>query len=103
MTSAAVFVLHLVQSSPSMLTEQTVYLSASGLAGTVRFVVLPNWPYRTCERIRVGGTCHPPECVCVGAPAGLPQDCGRLPWFAPFLRRALFLRRRFDDIEPPLF
>lgn len=29
------------------------------------------------------------------------QDCGRLPWFAPFLRRAFFLRRRFEDIEPP--
>ncbi|MEU0894409.1 FAD-dependent monooxygenase [Streptomyces massasporeus] len=30
------------------------------------------------------------------------QDCGRLPWFAPFLRRAFFLRRRFEDIGPPL-
>ncbi|RAJ89212.1 hypothetical protein K377_01337 [Streptomyces sp. PsTaAH-137] len=27
------------------------------------------------------------------------QDCGRLPWFAPFLRRAFFLRRRFDDMS----
>ncbi|GAA2564976.1 hypothetical protein GCM10010424_02150 [Streptomyces lienomycini] len=26
------------------------------------------------------------------------QLCGRLPWFAPFLRRAFFLRRRFEDI-----
>ncbi|XIG78894.1 hypothetical protein C1N81_40540 [Streptomyces sp. SGAir0957] len=27
-----------------------------------------------------------------------PQDWGRLPWLAPFLRRAFFLRRRFEDI-----
>lgn len=39
-TCAAMFVLHLVQSSPGMLTEQIVYLSASGLAGTGRFLVL---------------------------------------------------------------
>ncbi|MEU8869088.1 hypothetical protein [Streptomyces umbrinus] len=39
-TSLAVLVLHLVQSSPGMLTEQVVYLSASGLAGTGRFLVL---------------------------------------------------------------
>ncbi len=26
------------------------------------------------------------------------QDWGRLPWFAPFLRRAFFLRRRFEDM-----
>lgn len=29
----------------------------------------------------------------------VPQVCGRLPWFAPFLRRAFFLRRRFEDIK----
>ncbi|MDX3492163.1 hypothetical protein PV735_05595 [Streptomyces turgidiscabies] len=53
-TCAAMFVLHLVQSSPGMLTEQIVYLSASGLAGTGRFLVLrlfvfaagPNKPAR---------------------------------------------------------
>ncbi|MEU9170727.1 GtrA family protein [Streptomyces sp. NPDC048420] len=39
-TSIAVFVLHLVQSSPGLLTEQVVYLGASGLAGVGRFVVL---------------------------------------------------------------
>ena len=33
-------ILHLVQSSPGMLTEQIVYLSASGLAGIGRFLVL---------------------------------------------------------------
>ncbi|MDO0939397.1 hypothetical protein QQY66_49775 [Streptomyces sp. DG2A-72] len=39
-TSMAVCVLHLVQPSPGLLTEQIVYLSASGLAGTARFAVL---------------------------------------------------------------
>ncbi|WP_416973632.1 GtrA family protein [Streptomyces sp. 4F14] len=39
-TSVAVLVLHAVQSSPGMLTEQVVYLSASGLAGIGRFLVL---------------------------------------------------------------
>lgn len=39
-TCVAMFVLHLVQSSPGVLTEQVVYLSASGLAGIGRFLVL---------------------------------------------------------------
>lgn len=39
-TCAAMFLLHAVQSSPSMLTEQVVYLSASALAGIGRFLVL---------------------------------------------------------------
>ncbi|MGI5452578.1 GtrA family protein [Streptomyces sp. CA-249302] len=39
-TCVAVFALHSVQSSPSMLTEQIVYLGASALAGIGRFMVL---------------------------------------------------------------
>jgi putative flippase GtrA len=39
-TCAAVFLLHTVQSSPSMVWEQGVYLSASALAGVGRFLVL---------------------------------------------------------------
>ncbi|MFJ9148800.1 hypothetical protein ACIRP7_12130 [Streptomyces sp. NPDC102270] len=39
-TCAAMFLLHAVQSSPSVLTEQVVYLSASALAGIGRFLVL---------------------------------------------------------------
>jgi putative flippase GtrA len=39
-TCAAMYLLHAVQSSPSMLREQTVYLSASALAGIARFLVL---------------------------------------------------------------
>ncbi|MEV0170461.1 GtrA family protein [Streptomyces sp. NPDC050803] len=46
-TSVAVFVLHVVQSSPGMLTEQIVYLSASGLAGIGRFVVLRLYVFAT--------------------------------------------------------
>ncbi|CAM5713675.1 hypothetical protein SALBM311S_01357 [Streptomyces alboniger] len=39
-TSAAVFVLHLVRPSAAMLSEQAVYLGAAGLAGIGRFLVL---------------------------------------------------------------
>lgn len=46
-TSLAVFVLHLAQPSPSMLTEQAVYLGASGLAGTGRFIVLRLYVFAT--------------------------------------------------------
>jgi putative flippase GtrA len=46
-TSVAVFVLHLAQPSPSMLTEQIVYLSASGLAGIGRFLVLRLFVFAT--------------------------------------------------------
>jgi len=46
-TSVAVFVLHLAQPSPSMLTEQIVYLSASGLAGTGRFITLRLYVFAT--------------------------------------------------------
>lgn len=39
-TCAAMFLLHLFQSTPGMLTEQAVYLGASALAGIGRFLVL---------------------------------------------------------------
>ncbi|WP_435885233.1 hypothetical protein [Streptomyces prunicolor] len=39
-TCAAMFVLHLIQPSAGTLSEQAVYLSASGLAGIGRFLVL---------------------------------------------------------------
>jgi putative flippase GtrA len=39
-TCLAMFLLHLAQSAPGVLTEQIVYLSASGLAGIGRFLVL---------------------------------------------------------------
>lgn len=46
-TSAAVFALHATQSSPGMLTEQLVYLSASGLAGIGRFLILRLFVFAT--------------------------------------------------------
>ncbi|WP_261989633.1 GtrA family protein [Streptomyces sp. uw30] len=39
-TTAAMLVLHAVQPAPGMVWEQTVYLTASGLAGIARFLVL---------------------------------------------------------------
>jgi len=39
-TTAALLVLHAVQSAPSALVEQTVYLSASAVAGAGRFALL---------------------------------------------------------------
>ena len=46
-TSAAMLTLHLIQTSPSTLTEQTVYLSASGLAGIARFLILRLFVFTT--------------------------------------------------------
>ena len=39
-TTAAMLILHAVQPSPTLLCEQAVYLTASGLAGVGRFLVL---------------------------------------------------------------
>lgn len=39
-TTAAMLILHAVQPSPTLLCEQAVYLTASGLAGIGRFLVL---------------------------------------------------------------
>ncbi|MEW2404402.1 GtrA family protein [Streptomyces sp. NPDC046862] len=58
-TSLAVWILHLVQSSPGMISEYIVYLGASGLAGTGRFLVLrlyvfaarPDRPARPLTRL----------------------------------------------------
>ncbi len=46
-TCLAMFALHMVQSSPGALTEQAVYLSASGLAGIGRFLVLRLFVFAT--------------------------------------------------------
>jgi putative flippase GtrA len=45
-TSAAILVLHAVQPSASMFWEQATYLSASGLAGTGRFLMLRLYVFR---------------------------------------------------------
>ncbi len=67
-TCAAMFLLHAVQSSPSTLREQAVYLSASGLAGIGRFLVLRLVVFadgrspatRTTAPKRVAGDWNPP-------------------------------------------
>ena len=78
-TCAAMFILHLVQSSPSMLTEQIVYLSASGLAGVGRFVVLRVFVFATGRKetttveTRVRETVSVRELVSVSVPQQLPM------------------------------
>lgn len=51
-TSAAMFFLHTAQSAPTMLTEQTVYLTASALAGIGRFLVLRLFVFTTTRAPR---------------------------------------------------
>ncbi|CAM5487586.1 GtrA family protein [Streptomyces aurantiogriseus] len=46
-TSAAMFALHTLQPNPGLLTEQIAYLSASGLAGVGRFLVLRLFVFAT--------------------------------------------------------
>ncbi|WP_043217088.1 GtrA family protein [Streptomyces sp. 351MFTsu5.1] len=47
MTSAAMVLLHTAQSTPTLLTEQTVYLTASAMAGIGRFLVLRLYVFTT--------------------------------------------------------
>nr|WP_230195176.1 GtrA family protein [Streptomyces coriariae] len=63
-TSVAVFALHAIQPTPGMLTEQLVYLSASGLAGTGRFVILRLFVFATGsgqETAKTTGSVHTPN------------------------------------------
>ncbi|GLW51549.1 hypothetical protein Stsp02_72100 [Streptomyces sp. NBRC 14336] len=53
-TSAAILLLHTLHPSPSLLWEQTVYLTASGAAGVGRFLVL-----RLCVFGTAGGDQRP--------------------------------------------
>lgn len=53
-TSAAMFALFAVQATPGALTEQMVYLSASGLAGIGRFLVLRMVVFAGPERTTPG-------------------------------------------------
>lgn len=57
-TCAAVLVLYAVRSSPGLVTQQAVYLGASALAGTGRFVVLRLFVF--ADRAR-GGTAEAPR------------------------------------------
>ena len=69
-TCVAMFVLHLVQSSPGLLTEQIVYLGASALAGIARFLFLrllvfaadrkrPQAPAQRVALLQIQGTSGP--------------------------------------------
>ncbi|MFI0513073.1 hypothetical protein ACH3Y9_23655 [Streptomyces sp. WSLK1-5] len=59
-TCAAMFLLHLVQSTPGMRTEQAVYLAASALAGIGRFLVLRVFVFTAPRRtVRPSGTVAP--------------------------------------------
>ncbi|MFF8510971.1 hypothetical protein ACF064_23055 [Streptomyces sp. NPDC015492] len=51
-TTLAVLVLHLVARTPGIAVEQTVYLAASGLAGTGRFLALRLYVFTTTRRRR---------------------------------------------------
>lgn len=63
-TSAAMLLLHTVQTSPGALTEQIVYLSASALAGIGRFLVLRLYVFTT-GRNRTAGRVSPESVVWV--------------------------------------
>ncbi|WP_328492838.1 hypothetical protein OHS59_08920 [Streptomyces sp. NBC_00414] len=76
MTSLAVLVLHLAQSSPGVLTEQIVYLGASGLAGTGRFLVLRLFVFAEDRRGRVAGEAASWP---IAAPAITPVAVTRVP------------------------
>ncbi|WP_367325521.1 hypothetical protein [Streptomyces sp. HUAS ZL42] len=54
-TCAAMVVLHAVQSSPGVFTQQAVYLSASGLAGIGRFLVLRLFVFAGSRREGIPG------------------------------------------------
>ncbi|MFE4307274.1 hypothetical protein ACFRR6_14675 [Streptomyces sp. NPDC056891] len=49
-TTLAVLVLHAIESTPGLAVEQTVYLSASGLAGVGRFLALRLYVFATARK-----------------------------------------------------
>ncbi|NUU25254.1 MAG: hypothetical protein HOV68_27690 [Streptomycetaceae bacterium] len=66
-TTSAMMLLHTVSAHPSVLTEQAVYLSASGLAGIGRFVVLRVYVFATAR-----GKAAVPALTAVPALAAVP-------------------------------
>ncbi|MEU9962151.1 hypothetical protein [Streptomyces sp. NPDC050982] len=96
-TSLAMLILHLVQSSPGMVTEQVVYLSASGLAGTGRFLVLRLFVFaggQSQERKQDQGWKQDQD-------QERKQDQGRTPNRA-FVRKAASARRRVVPVPTRL-
>jgi putative flippase GtrA len=81
-TCAATFILHAVQSSPSTPTEQIVYLGASGITGTGRFLILRLFVFAATDK----------------------ADDHRTAWFVPAVPRPTHCRRRRepgDGIKSP--
>jgi putative flippase GtrA len=68
-TCAAMFILHMVRPSAGTLREQAVYLSASGLAGIGRFLVL-----------RLFVFADSPTTAQENRPAGVQEASGTVPW-----------------------
>jgi putative flippase GtrA len=68
-TTTAMMVLHAVSARPSVLTEQAVYLSASGLAGIGRFVALRVYVFATARG--ESAAARPTEALAL-APAAAP-------------------------------
>ncbi|MEV0059873.1 hypothetical protein [Nocardia sp. NPDC050718] len=82
-TSAAMFGLFAVQAAPGVLTEQVVYLSASGLAGIGRFLVLRMVVFadeRPTTRIGRAATREPIANTVGRTTVGLPAEVTRTEW-----------------------
>ncbi|MFH9863337.1 hypothetical protein [Streptomyces sp. NPDC017202] len=75
-TCAAVFVLYAVRSSPGLVTQQAVYLGASALAGTGRFVVLRMFVF--ADRAR-SGTAEVPRDGAATPAAAVPAPAAPAP------------------------
>ncbi|MFG3025321.1 hypothetical protein ACGFZQ_43665 [Streptomyces sp. NPDC048254] len=73
-TSTAMLILHMVESSPGVIVEQVVYLSASGLAGFGRFLVL---------RLLVFAACRPRTTVRAQGPAPVQKASTTVSWPIP--------------------
>lgn len=69
-TTTAMMVLHTVAASPNVVTEQAVYLSASGLAGIGRFAVLRVYVF-AADRRKTGGSARPTEKLAVASASAL--------------------------------
>ncbi|WTW92987.1 GtrA family protein [Streptomycetaceae bacterium NBC_01309] len=72
-TTTAMTVLHVVAASPNVLTEQAVYLTASGLAGIGRFAVLRVYVFAADRRKAAGGS-RPAEKLAVAPLAALDRS-----------------------------
>ncbi|GAA2655229.1 GtrA family protein [Streptomyces vastus] len=86
-TSVAICVLHLTRPSPGTLTEQIVYLSASALAGTARFLILRLYVFasrhsQTTRPATQHETVPTPDPTAVRQPSGTSWPNGSRPQLA---------------------